>query len=116
MYLNIKMAYECTRSLTGVILFCRIPLGVQKTLLHGGGVASCGTYGHQSGPNAMPPTESPADPLCCSSRWLGRGFFKDLLCYFKYIYFLGDRNDAIGTKKEVSENTRLNKEAVNVPK
>lgn len=64
----------------------------------------------------MPPTESPADPLCCSSRWVGWGFFKDLLCCFKYIDFHGDRNDAIGTKKEVSENTRLNKEAVNVPK
>lgn len=37
---NIKMVYEYTRSPTGVALFSRIPLGVQKTLLHGGGVTS----------------------------------------------------------------------------
>lgn len=98
-------------------MFCRIPLGVQKTLLHGGGVASCGTYGHQSGPKAMPPTESPADPLCCSSRWVRWVFFfSRICCYFKYIYFRDDSNDAIGTKKEFSENTQLNKETVNVPK
>lgn len=48
LYPNIRMAYEYTRSLTGVVLFSRIPLGVQKTLLHGGGVTSCGTYSHQS--------------------------------------------------------------------
>lgn len=81
-YLNIKMAYEYTRSLTRVILFSRIPLGVQKTLLHGGGVASCGTYGHQSG--AMPPTESSADPLCCGSRWV-RWLFQG----FKEFFFFG---------------------------
>lgn len=96
-------------------MFCRIPLGVQKTLLHGGGVASCGTYGHQSGPKAMPPTESPADPLCCSSRWVGWGFFSRI-CYVILKIYIFIRNDAIGTKKEVSENTRLNKESVNVPK
>lgn len=67
---NIKMAYEYTRSLTGVALFSRIPLGVQKTLLHGGGVTSCGTYSHQSGPQAIPPTVSSADPLCWGSRWV----------------------------------------------
>ncbi|CAB1453365.1 unnamed protein product [Pleuronectes platessa] len=43
-------------------MFSRIPLGVQKTLLHGGGVTSCGTYGHQSGQQVMPPTASSADP------------------------------------------------------
>lgn len=59
---NIKMAYEYTCSLTGIALFSRIPLGVQKTLLHGGGVTSCGTYSHQSGPQAIPPTASSADP------------------------------------------------------
>lgn len=30
-------------------MFSWIPLGVHKTLLHGGGVISCGTYDHQSG-------------------------------------------------------------------
>lgn len=45
---NIRMAYEYTRSPTGVALFSRIPLGVQKTLLHGGGVTSWGTHSHQS--------------------------------------------------------------------
>lgn len=67
---NIKMAYEYTCSLTGIVLFSRIPLGVQKTLLHGGGVTSCGTYSHQSGPQAIPPTVSSADPACRGSRWV----------------------------------------------
>lgn len=52
------------------LMFSRIPLGVQKTLLHGGGVTSCGTYGHQSGQQVIPPTMSSADPLCQrGSRW-----------------------------------------------
>lgn len=75
-YLNIEMAYEYTRSMTRVILFSRIPLGVQKTLLHGGRVASCGTYGHQSELKAMPPTKSSADPLWCGSRWVRWQFLR----------------------------------------
>lgn len=51
-------------------MFSRIPLGVRKILLHGGGVTSCGTYGHQSGQQVIPPTASSADPLCSKgSRW-----------------------------------------------
>lgn len=72
LYPNIEMAYEYTCSPTGVALFSRIPRGIQKALLHGGGVTSCGTYGHQSGPQAIPPTASSADPLCWKcSRWAG---------------------------------------------
>lgn len=37
------------------LMFSRIPLGVQKTVLHGGGVNSCGTYDHQSGQQVTPP-------------------------------------------------------------
>lgn len=52
------------------VMFSRIPLGVRKTLLHGGGVTSCGTYGHQSGQQVIPPTAPLADPLCWKgSRW-----------------------------------------------
>lgn len=51
-------------------MFSRIPLGVRKTLLHGGGVTSSGTYGHQSGQGVIPPTSPGADPLCWKgSRW-----------------------------------------------
>lgn len=111
--LNIKMAYEYTRSLTRVILFSRIPLGVQKTLLHGGGVASCGTYGHQSGPKAMPPTESSADPLCCGSRWVRSLFSRIqwffLVCLFCFVFIFtatytciwDNRNYAIRTPPKI---------------
>lgn len=60
-------------------MFSRIPLGVRKTLLHGGGVTSCGTYGHQSGQRVIPPTASSADPLGWkSSRW---AIVSDVVCY-----------------------------------
>lgn len=87
--LNIKMAYECSHSLTGVALFSRIPLGVQKTLLHGGRVTSCGTYGHQSGPKTIPPTASSADTLCWCSRWVRiKCLFFPLDTELTYVYIL----------------------------
>lgn len=85
-YPNITVACEFTHCRTVVILFSRIPLGVQKTLLHGGRVTSCWTSGHQSGPKVIPHTESSLGQQVGEGRLFPLDIEKENVLYL-FIYF-----------------------------